>query len=543
MTDDLLGFEYDGELKLEAGSGIAPEELVPGPEDLRGSRRYCPHDCGWWVPEGREQLALRHTCAVVEGVYDGLPSGLLDAEGMDPTEYVSHFIGSDEQLDLGELLDDLAPRPRSQRVELLFGFTPIDYQRAILDCPEPDQSVNNARQVGKTETLGVFAADAALFEAAPNGYDVMFAGDVHDTAVEMYRRCKKHINKCPIPNELLGFESDPNKTYAEFADGERIMTGSLKDGGDNERGVLPQTVCVDEAALVERVAIEEVIEPMFATHGEDHHLLISSTPRGTAGIHYDANTPGAAPDHFAVHSVPTWGNPYVSSAFLAKKHASTDTLTWRQEWLGEFVERGAVYIPTKLYARCQGELELEAHRKGVPHPDQEYFMGVDVARKGTDRTVFVVLAENGDVPLIESEAQSSIPGVVRRMGDLHDRWDFARVLVDENTFGGGVVDFAQETPSMAPFVEGIPFSTPRKAAMYRNLKKTFELEDLRLPKHTSMLTETTSLTFDYTKTGHLQVDHPSNGNDDHPDALALACFARGTTALVVPPEATRPHYA
>lgn len=348
----------------------------------------------------------------------------------------------------------------------------------------------------------------------------MFAGDVKQTAVEMFRRAKEYFEeRCLIPKEQLQVATD-NKLSWEFEHGERILTGTLQGGGDTERGVLPKVIVVDESALIEKDAFEKVIEPMFATHGDDHELYLLSTPRGKSGYHYRANEPGLEPGYFSAHSVPASANPLVGEKFLVKKWKGTDEISWRQEWLGEFVEVGNVYIPTDDVRPCVAD-----NRDAHPATDEHrYFIGIDVARRGNDRTVYTVLAGNGDIAYLDSEEQSDLSNVLAEIERLVERFDATAAWIDENAVGGGVVDFADH--GLDDILEPFTFSTKKKQRLYRRLKSDFEDEELAIPSHSRLINETTSLTYNFTQNDKLKLSHPEGGHDDFPDSLALANLAR-----------------
>ena len=516
---------------------ITASDLIAEPGRLGSRRLRCPHpECPWWVPEDRAHLADSHVCC--GPVYDTVDkTGLVETDASTtPEEYVGNFTDVTGQVDLVALAEDAIPRPRSERIRLLFGFDAFDYQRAILDDPNPDVSVNTGRQVGKTETGGAIGADAVLFSAYPTDDDVAFFGDVQDTAVEMFRRCTRHLENCPIPLEQLGVDRD-NETFWEFDNGTRLLTGSLNNGGDNERGKLPKVVVADEAALCERSSFEDVVDPMFMTHGDDHELYVVSTPRGETGYHYDAHQPDRQPAYFSSHSVPAWANPLVDETWLEKKRASTDSDTWRQEYLGEFVPEGNAYIPPSLYRPVQTDLPTQTTQSssllrvdGHPYTNYTYFGGVDIAGQGSDKTVYIVMTDTGTVIHIESEEKSRTNDVVGRIGELHEHYGFEQVCVDQNALGQGVADYAAADTDLSGVVVGVPFSTPKKSEMYKNLKNAFETEALSLPKHGALERETTHLQYSFTSNRHVAVSHPPNGHDDFPDALALCQFARSGKA-------------
>jgi len=416
-------------------------------------------------------------------------------------------------------LRQLAKADRSDRVKRLFNFDAFDYQAAILDDPSPDVVTTCGRQVGKTETGGALGADAFV---CSDGHDIMFAAKWQETADEMLRRAKSHLANA-------GFGEDHpeivtwNKTEVESITGARLYSKTLKvadgEAGDNQRGKLPRVVIIDESALILADVIEQVIRPMFLTHGDDHELYLFSTPRGKQGFHYEKH---ANDDAWSEHHVPSSASPLIDDDYLEAERESVDELTWRQEYLGEFIDLGEVYISRDAYRKCV--------TGGVPELGGQRYLGVDVARKGNDRTVYMGMDAAGNTVPLDSESISDVKGIVDRIGTLHKTHQFQAVGIDENAVGGGVVDFAifDVDDAMNP----IPFSTKNKSQMYRKLKGDLESADLALPDPASsdhadrLRTETVNLQYDYTANGHLQVSHPPGGRDDYADALAIANWVR-----------------
>ena len=109
--------------------------------------------------------------------------------------------------------------------------------------------------------------------------------------------------------------------------------------------------------------------------------------------------------------------------------------------------------------------------------------------------------------------------------------------MDQNAVGGGVVDLAEEGLSN---VWPVTFSSKTKQAMYQNLKRMLEAEEITLPNdEPRLVNELTSLEYSFTTTGILKVEHPPGGHDDHADALALAAFARQRASTAGPRRVTR----
>lgn len=438
------------------------------------------------------------------------------AKGQQPTQQISETQAR-----------EIARSGRSARVREFFGFDPFDYQEAILDDAAPDVVTTCGRQVGKTETGGAIAADAFV---SSNGWDIMIAAKWQETANEMFRRAKKHLATVGFGEQHHEIETW-NKTELESSTGGRLYSKTLKvtDGevGDNQRGKLPRVVIIDESAIVDGEAIEQVIRPMFLTHGDDHELYLFSTPRGKQGFHYEKHKNDPS---WSSHHVPSDASPLIDDDYLKEERSSIDNITWKQEYLGKFIDLGEVYIPRSTYERCQP----------AGSPSGTLYLGVDVARKGDDRTVYLPMDAAGTVvgDLIESEPLSDIPGIVSRIQTLHSQHSIARVAIDENAVGGGVVDYA--SMGLGDVIEPVSFSTKDKSQMYRRLKADLEQNDIALPAVGSEETErlrdeTVNLQYDYTANGHLRVSHAPGGRDDHPDALALANHARTTVSTKADP--------
>lgn len=467
-----------------------------------------------------------------------LPDHCLDdVDEMDANEYVAHFI-DDGQVDFGELWQDLAPRVPSERIRLLFDWELWDYQADLVDDPSNDVVGNTGRQVGKTETAGAYVADKFVFKCLPWGHDALIGGDVLDTSNELFRRFKAHIRRSPLSKEDFGVTKDNSQTW-EFETGARVMIGSLKNGGDNLRGKLPRIVVVDEAALVPAEAFEEVIRPMFNSHGDAYEMMLTSTPRGKSGYHFEAFDRRKGFEDFSPHRVPSMASRVFTDP--EGKRARVDSMTWDQEYLGKFVEAEDAWIPTSLYDTCRRappegyELPAESTYAGsvdgdlalYPHANLSRYLGVDFGRTGSDRTVMIDLDANGVVRRIYAEDESNMADMKARIRRWEEDVGYDNILVDEGSFGGAVVDFAGQDEVLAGVLEAFKFSRKSKNELYQRLKSDFQAQELFLPDHRRLESETTQLQYDNKGTSELlSFSHPDGGHDDFPDALALANYAR-----------------
>jgi hypothetical protein len=405
---------------------------------------------------------------------------------------------------------------RSRRVAAWFGFEPHDYQAVVLDDGAPELTWNAGRRSGKTVTAGAVPADWALTHG---GEDALILAPYQETADEMFRETKEYLDSFGDAGSV-GIDTANEKTY-ELANGARVMSRTLGTEGRQQRGKGPSCIVLDEAAVVDETTIRQVIRPMFATH--DHYeFWLTSTPNGQQGYFYEKHVHD---DSVASYHNTTADNPLVGEEWLADERASVDDLTWRQEYMGEFLELGNAYLSGSLVAPCMpGRNDDVADPPAIAtDPEIPKWLGVDPARGGADRSVFTSVDALGRVFDLQAWDQQTVPEAVGQIKTLDREHGYEGILIDENAVGGGVVDFADED---LPNVEPVVFSSKSKQAMYTNLKKCLEDEDLLLPNEDRLFYELTGLQYNYTKSGILRVEHPPGGHDDYPDSLALAVHGR-----------------
>jgi hypothetical protein len=424
-----------------------------------------------------------------------------------------------------KLLRKQADKPRSERVKALFNFEPTDYQAELLDYCEEEPKAQAApkagRQVGKTIIAGVIGADHAITHDAT---DVLFGAPAQATANEMFRECKQHFKNSDFTLDQFGVDK-PNEQTWEFDNGTRILSRTLGDvdreDNPGNRGMNPTCVCVDEAAYEKDAVYTEEIEEFFITHAEYEYCLFS-TPRAKSGYFYrkvEVDESWYSP-HWKTEI-----SPFAQQDYIERKREEFDKQTFEQEFLGEFVDTdGSKYLPRKLVMPCVRD--DDPNERPALNAEPAY-LGVDVARAGADRTVYIVIDEAGDVVRVEAEDKSKMTGVVGRIKRLDKEYDFAQIRIDENAVGGGVVDFAEH--DLGAKVEPTPFTNKSKQEMYQSLKKSLEDGALSLPDNGRLVHELTALEYSFTPSGKLKVEHPPGGHDDYADAVALANLARTKT--------------
>jgi hypothetical protein len=419
---------------------------------------------------------------------------------------------STAESDAEATIRELFRGPRSERVEPLYGYEPFPYQEDLLNYCNADavtkSAVKPGRQVGKTTVGGTIAADEFLTNS-----DVMILGPFEDTVSEMMEAFKNqiaHARQTVAGSDVsLTLETDNEMEY-ESVSGGRVRAKTVGTKGTQIRGKNPNVVLVDEAAYIKDSIFTEVIEPFFSTH-DTYQFYLFSTPAGKSGYFYDAVEGSQADEWYSPHW-PSRISPLISEEFLRKKEEQLDSMTFAQEYLGEFVDEGDTLFTHKQVSDLTGDTELTG----------AVWLGVDIAREGTDRTVYAAVDEHGTVNILDSEDTSTMDGVLGRIKDLHREHGFESVIVEENSMGGGVVDFGHDVDVIQPFKS----STKSKHQLYKQLQRDVEAANLTLPSHRRLLNELSSLEYEFTQHGYMKVSHPDGGHDDHADAVAFANWGR-----------------
>ena len=410
-------------------------------------------------------------------------------------------------------LEALRDKPRSERISVLFDWDPFDYQQELIDGTTKEvykAAVKPGRQVGKTETGGAIGGERAL-----TGHDVMILGPFQDTVKEMMEAAKGHLLNAEEKFSQAGFSLGTEKRNQfewDFQNGGRLRARTVGSDGTQIRGKNPDIVLVDEAAYIKDSIFTEVIEPFFSTH-DSYEFYLFSTPAGKSGYFYDAVDGQNESEWYSPHW-PSEISPLISTDFLERKQEELDSTTYAQEYLGEFVDEGDTLFDIEDIRALDTPEELHG----------DVFLGVDVAREGKDRTVYAEVDEFGNVNIADSEETSTVDGVLGRIKDLHNERGYASIIVEENSMGGGVVDFGQY--DLSDVIQPFKSSTKSKHQLYKRLQKDIENKDLALPEHRNLIDELTSLKYEFTQHGYMKTHHPNGGHDDFADSVAFANWGR-----------------
>lgn len=413
-------------------------------------------------------------------------------------------------VDAQRLLDE-----PSHFVEHYIGIEPFDYQKEFLDADSDRKAFVSGRQVGKSRSVAWYALWRAV---TYSGSEILITAKAQRQSMELFNQVKKEMRISDISSEDWGVAND-TRTEIVFENGSRIVCLPVGRDGSNIRGYGTDLVIVDEAAFVNNEIFQEVLAPMLAVG--DGTFILLSTPFGKKGFLYEKfNDP-----NWYTKQVPTSANPLVDESFIEEQKQQLTSTQFKQEILGEFVESSDSFFTREELMNCAVETS-------VKKSSDITFLGVDLAAQGGDKSVYICIDDDGNVFNIDVKRDAPLTDAMGRIRELDSYYDFNKIIVDSTGLGEGVVDQVKE--DLGRKVEGFKFTNDKKQSLYNTLKNTLQNGEISyqyIPgksdmSENQMVAECLDLTYSYTSTGKVRIEHPTGGHDDFSDALALAVWAK-----------------
>jgi len=220
------------------------------------------------------------------------------------------------------------------------------------------------------------------------------------------------------------------------------------------------------------------------------------------------------------------------------------TPQWVYERLCEWGDESPVFE-----SRCLGQFPTESidtlislnkalqasERIEVEHSDEEV-LGVDIARYGSDKTVFAHRKGNRIIELRKFTKEDTM-ATTGRIAQFKREHANAKIVVDDAGVGGGVVDRLKELKiKVYPINVGSKAKESDKylnlrAEIYHKLAIRFTEGTIAIPKDDELISELTSLKYQVTSNGLIKIESKDDmkkrglNSPDCADAVALA-FAR-----------------
>lgn len=430
------------------------------------------------------------------------------------------------------------------------------WQKEILRH-EGNQSIRTGRQCGKSETVSEKAKRFAfkyqntttlVVAASQRQSSLMFEkikGKIEiehrqliDKALDDFRA--NNSGKEPSKEQRREIEWNkgliselPTQTRIRLRNGSVIYCLPTGKTGTFIRGYTIDLLIADEAAFIpEQVWL--AIMPMIAVSRKTRGwgwIILLSTPFGKGGFFYNS----CFDKDFKQTHITSEDCPRISKKFLQKEKLRLTKQEYAQEYLAKFVDDFSQLFSTSLIKERMTFLSwdrIKNYKKS-----NSYYLGVDFARFGGDENAFVICEMENKTKLIRivkiiTTERKSITDSVGRILDLHKKYDFKRIFVDDAGVGGGATDMLQETKGLKRKV--IPLNNANKSVDKRAHKGKILKEDLYsnaivlleqakcdLVNDLDLMRSLKSVTYEYTKDRNLRI----YGNYTHiAEAFVRVCW-------------------
>lgn len=399
------------------------------------------------------------------------------------------------------------------------GIKLFDYQiDFISDCFEKKYVLAVwSRQLGKSTTCSLFACLYAILN--PNQTIIVIAHSERQSR-EIYRKILNFAHKV---KEFKSSISKETQDETIFLNGSRILNLPCGDDGSYIRGFSANVVILDECAYIKDEIVSDVISPFLATKKEGKMIKLS-TPRGKQGHFYKSYLS-------PIYSVHRYDYNYgiksglISEDYILQKKEEMTSLSFAQEYEARFIDEASSYFPSALINDNAENYFLYDLVSEVPKGS--YYLGVDPARMGLDKSAFIVVQRGNEetphrVVFVYSISKSKLDSLGDFVKRIHSKFKFKKIVIDETGLGSGLTDYLFR--DLKEIVQGVCFTNKSKIDIYSSLRNNFENNRLIIPNHSELISELKDLQYEYTNSGTLKIFHPSNRHDDFADALALACY-------------------
>lgn len=403
--------------------------------------------------------------------------------------------------------------------ERILDLKPYPYQAKLLEDQNKRIVACMGRQTGKTT---IIAMKAIIFADTNPNVTVLITSPSLRQSMIMFDRIVTFVySTAYLRNKIVR----TTRTLIQFENRSRII--GLPCSENLLRGYTADMVICDEAAFMPEVVITQVIFPMLST--TDGFAVFLSTPWGRDHFFYRAFVNPA----YSVHKVKSAECPLIKPEFLEEMRQNMTCEAFLMEYEAEFVEALNCYFSqdlirkgVELAERLGLEICLDiehAFRRG------EYYAGIDFGKLQDYSVLMVVKVEDNTIRLFymhEFPLKTPYIQVIGHLARVNERFHFRKVLVDQSGVGEPILEEIRNQG--VDCVEGVKFTTETKEELLSGLKIIMEQGRLAIPYHRRLCQQINEQQYSYSKSGHLQFNHPAKSHDDMLWALALAVAASRT---------------
>jgi len=360
-------------------------------------------------------------------------------------------------------------------------------------------AIRAGRQVGKSTAIAVLAGE---FAVKNEDKVIMIISAVERQAFLLFEKVLEFIDDRYSQMVTWG-KNKPTKSQLTLKNGSRIYCLPTGLDGYGIRGYTIDLLIADEAAYIND-DVFNAITPSLAAR-KNAKIVLLSTPFGREGYFARAfNDPTFETFHITSEECSR-----INKEFLEQEKKRMTKRQYMQEYLGEFIDELLQWFPDQLIKECMKRKRPEKINK-----NENYFLGVDLARMGKDETTFEIgfLAENKRIIQVENliTRRTRLNESAKMILELDKIYNFRKIYIDDEGIGVGVYDFLLENEQVRRKLTAINNSkrvldlegTSRvkilKEDLYNNLLRLMETGQIELLDDPEIFQSLKSVQYDYT---------------------------------------------
>lgn len=435
-------------------------------------------------------------------------------------------------------------------------FKPDPWQVEFLQT-EGDKILCCGRQVGKSEICSMDAAEwACTKNDTGKQRNILMIAPTERQAYALFSKTLNYLMEYKRTWISKKAKEKPTKERIILNNNTHIYCLPTGIAGTGIRFLTVHRLYVDECSRIPE-EVWSAVDPMLLTTGGSQIYL--STPYGAVNRFYETwVNKNQAYDSFTRFSITSekvirdreinefWSEFQQEKALekIEQAKARMSTREFAQEYLGEFIEELSRYFTDRIIAKAatigKNNPHLTTTTKG------KYYLGVDIARMGEDKSSFQVLKKANDRLIhvfSEQTAKTRTTDTIERIMELDRKYNFKKIYIDagSGSLGVGIFDFLlKESQTKRKVVainnrarvydrEGKSKAKLLKEDLFDNLRMLMEQGRISLLDNEEVIESLRGVQYEYVKSPNqltrLRIFSPDHSTSDLVEALVRAAWA------------------
>lgn len=278
--------------------------------------------------------------------------------------------------------------------------------------------------------------------------------------------------------------------------------------GEGIRGAV-----IDEFSLMDPIVWSEYLQGTLLDY--KGWAAFGGVPKGINWASMLYNDAATLPGWLQVHAT-TYDNPHIDREAIEEIRRSTSDAMFRQEYLAEILEDGAVF--SRIREAATATPQEYANHNHPSHPEHRYIVGCDWGQV-EDYSVFAVMdVTTQELVHLDRSNRISYTAQINRLEDLCKRFKVKRVIAESN----GQASTLEMIRAKGLAVTEFTTTNDSKADIIEALRWAFDQGKLKIINHPVLIAELQA--FEATKLpgGRIRYAAPAGYHDDTVMALAMA---------------------